>query len=293
MRSLILAAVLVAAAPQTLAQTSPAAASDAARFDKAPWWMDKPIIASTGQVWTEAPANRATFSATYHAVDRDSATATRMAADKVKTLGKALEAYGADKVQVETSFNITPLYEQYRDKDGNLIDNERADKIKTYQVAATVSVEVRDVRLVEQVYATALAAKPTDTQQVSFRLEPDNETKTQMFRLAVEDATRRAKLAVEATSSRLGAVKLIDPTGRACQADVLVAGAGRSYVGGGGYAQAVAAPAPPPNTSIEEVVMTGRRRAAEVGLRPEDLQLPLQPPLQRMEAQACVVFSIS
>lgn len=291
MRSLILAAALAAAAPQTLAQTSAAAASEAARFDKAPWWMDKPIIASIGQVWTEAPANRATFSATYHAVDRDSATATRMAADKVKTLGKALSAYGADKVRVETSFNITPLYEQYRDKEGNLIDNERADKIKTYQVAATVNVEVRDVRLVEQVYATALAAKPTDTQQVSFRLEPENETKTQMFRLAVEDATRRAKLAVEATSSRLGAVKLIDPTGRACQTDVLVAGAGRSYVGGG-YAQAVAAPAPPANASIEEIVMTGRRRAAEVGLRPEDLQLPLQPPLQRMEAQACVVFAV-
>jgi uncharacterized protein YggE len=291
MRSLLLAAALAAAAPQTLAQTSTAAASEAARFDKAPWWMDKPIIASTGYVRTEILANRATFSATYHAVDRDAATATRMAADKVKVLGTALSAYG-DKVRVETSFRITPLYEQYRDKDGTLIDNERADKIKTYQVAATVAVEVRDVRLVERVYATALAAKPTDTQQVNFRLEPDNETKTQMFRLAVEDATRRAKLAVEATSSRLGAVRLIDPTGRACETDVLVAGAERGY-GGGGDAQAVAAPAPPPNASVEEMVVTSQRRAAEVGLRPEDLQLPLQPPLQRMEAQACVVFAIS
>lgn len=292
MRSLLLAAALAAAAPQTLAQTSAVAASEAARFDKAPWWMDKPIIASTGHVRTEILANRATFSATYHAVDRDAATATRIAADKVKTLGTALSAYGADKVRVETRFRITPLYEQYRDKEGNLIDNERADKIKTYQVAATVAVEVRDVRLIERVYATALAAKPTDTQQVNFRLEPENETKTQMFRLAVEDATRRARLAVEATSSRLGAVKLIDPTGRACETDVLVAGAGRSY-GDGGYAQAVAAPAPPPNASVEEMVVTAQKRAAEVGLRPEDLQLPLQPPLERMEAQACVVFAIS
>lgn len=52
MRSLLLAAALAAAAPQTLAQTSAVAASEAARFEKAPWWMDKPIIASTGHVRT-------------------------------------------------------------------------------------------------------------------------------------------------------------------------------------------------------------------------------------------------
>lgn len=289
MRSLILAAVLVAAAPQTLAQTSPAAASDAARFDKAPWWMDKPIIASSGYVTSEVTANRATFRATYHVVDRDPATATKAAADKVKALGSVLAAYGADKVRVATTFQITPLYDQYRDKDGQLVDNERADKIKTYQVAAIVSVEVRDVRLIEQVYATALSAKPSTTEPVNFRLEPDNETKTQMFRAAVEDAARRARLAVEAAGAKLGGVKLIDPTGRACETDVLVAGAGRSGEGGEAYNVAMAAPPPAPMVAVPML----QKRLSETGLNPDDFRLPLQAPMQSLEARACVVFGLA
>jgi len=27
-------------------------------------------------------------------------------------------------------------------------------------------------------------------------------------------------------------------------------------------------------------------------LRPEDLQLPIQPPMERMEAKACVIYSL-
>ena len=288
MRSILLGLIVVAAAVPALAQPAPAA--DTGRYEKAPWWMDKPIIASTGYVWTEVQANRANFQATYQVVDRDAADATRAAADKVKILGASLRAYGPEKVRVETTFQITPLYEQYREKDGSMVDNQRADKIKTYQVSVSVSVEVRDVRLIEQVYATALAAKPSSTGQVGFRLEPENETKTQMFKLSVEDAARRARLAVEAAGAKLGVVKLIDPTGRACQTDVLVAGAGRSY-GGEPYAQRVASPAPMMEAAMDSKAVASQGRAAE-GLRIEDLKLPLQPPLQRLEASACVVFSL-
>jgi len=286
MRRLILSLCLAAVATPVLAQTAPVAPP--ARYDPAPWWMDKPIIASSGYVTSEVTANRATFQATYHVVDRDPAAATKAAADKVKALGSVLAAYGADKVRVATTFQITPLYDQYRDKDGQLVDNERADKIKTYQVAAIVSVEVRDVRLIEQVYATALSAKPSTTQPVNFRLEPDNETKTQMFRAAVEDAARRARLAVEASGAKLGAVKLIDPTGRACETDVLVAGAGRG--GDGGYANDVAMSPPPPAPMAAMPLL--QKRLAETGLNPDDFRLPLQPPVQSLDARACVVFGL-
>ncbi|MCR5880431.1 SIMPL domain-containing protein [Phenylobacterium sp. J367] len=220
MRCIALAAVVLAAALPAAAQTPVAPRV----YDVAPWWMDKPVIPSVGYVWTEVPANRAYAQATYQAIDRSAEDATKQAADKVRALGQALEAYGADKVRVTTAFAITPLYAQYRDKEGNLNDNERADKIERYQVSTTVSVEVRDVRLAERVYATLMAARPSSTEQMSFRLEPDNETRTQMFRRAVEDARRRALLGAEAAGTGVGAAKVIDPTGRACQTDVLLAG---------------------------------------------------------------------
>ncbi|MGA0607150.1 SIMPL domain-containing protein [Phenylobacterium sp. VNQ135] len=283
-----LALALTTLASPALAQT---ATSTARVYDVAPWWMDKPIIASTGYVWTEVAANRARTSATYQAVERDAAAATNAAAAKVRALGQALEAFGADKVRVETTFNITPLYDQYRDRQGELNDNQRADKIERYQVDAHVAVEVRDVRLAERVYATLMAAKPSSTEQVSFRLEPENETRTQMFRLAVEDARRRALLAAEAAGARVGAVRLIDPTGRACQTDVLVAGAGRPYAETPAY-QVAPPPPPPAPAGLNELVVTASRRAREVGLDPDAIRLPLQPPMQRLEATACVVFSL-
>ena len=290
-RVLFVVPMILGSAAPAVAQTVVATPAEVARYDRAPWWMDKPIIASSGYVRAETLANRASFVATYQVVDRDPSAATKAAAAKVKSLGGVLSGYGTDKVRTETTFDINPLYDQYRDKDGELIDNERADKIRSYQVTARVSVEVRDVRFVEQVYATALAAKPSSAGDVSFRLEPDNESRSLLFKDAVQDATRRARLATEAAGARLGPVKLIDPTGRACETDVLVAGAPR----GAGVVESqrvYAAAPPPPAGPFEEIVVTAQKRAAAAGLDPEEMRLPLQPPLVTTEARACVVFGL-
>jgi uncharacterized protein YggE len=287
---LLPALAFMAVASTAAAQTTPSSGG----FGRAPWWMDKPIIASTGNVWTEVASNRASMTATYQAIDSDSAAATRTANEKVRALGQALAAYGADKVRVETTFSIQPLYAQYRDRQGQLNENERADKVERYQVSANVEVEVRDIRFAERVYATLMAAKPSATTPVSFRLDADNETRTQMSKLAVEDARRRALLAVEAAGTRLGAVRLIDPTGRACSTDVLITGADRSYDDTPAHQVAPPPPPPPPPAapSFEEVVVTAQRAARGAGLRPEDIQMPLNPPLQRLESRACVIFSL-
>lgn len=286
----VLALVLSLSAGVAAAQTTPASVAPRA-YDPAPWWMDKPIIASTGHVTTEVPANRATFSATYDAVDRDLVQATRLAIQKAKAVTGALTAFGPQNVRVESSVNVRPLYEQYRDKEGNRIDNARADKIDSYQVTVTMQVEVRDVRLVEPAYAILVSAKPSATQPARFRLEPDDATLSQMFKLAVEDARRRAESATVAAGAKLGSVRLIDPTGRACQTDVLVAGAPRGY-GSVEPSRIPPLPVPPVEHRIEEIVVTAQKRAEADGLKPEAVQMPIQTPLERLQSQACVVFSL-
>ena len=183
------------------------------RYAQAPWWMDQPIIASTGYVKADVLANRASFTASFQVVGKTAPEATRAAADKVKELGRALAAFDPAKVVVQTTFSMRPIYDQYRNREGNLVENQRADQIDVYEVNANVSVEVRDVTLAERAYATVLGARPTSTQPVYFSLEPDSEVNTALYGRAVADAARRAKISVEATGARLGAVKLIDPTG--------------------------------------------------------------------------------
>jgi uncharacterized protein YggE len=261
-------------------------------YDLAPWWMDKPVIPAIGYVTTEIPANRASLSATYDAVDRDAASATKAAAAKAKAISGALQAFGPDKVRVETRFNVTPLYEQYREKTGAMVDNERADKIERYQVSIEFAVEIRDMRLVEAVYAILMSAKPSRSSSPSFRLEASDEVRTEMFKLAIEDARKRAEQAATAAGAKVGAVRLIDATARGCETDELLALAGRGY--DTSLARPVAAPraAFQSQGTIEEMVVTASKRAQAAGLRPEDLQLPVQPPLERLTGKACVVYSL-
>ncbi len=226
------------------AQTPPAELG--ARTIPAPWWMRDPVIASLGSVRVELPANRARFAARFSAVERDAAAATLAAARKVAELDAALRQFGAERVRLTTTFTTRPLYEQYRDKDGNQLENQRADKIERYEVTAAIDIEVRDVSALEGAYNAVVNARATAITPVSFRLEPENKTKAALANEAVRDAARRARAAAEASGARIGAVKIIDPTARVCRTDVLAGWP--SYVGGTRPtdvdAEAMAAPPP-------------------------------------------------
>ena len=272
-----------------LAQTPPAMIGE--RYVPAPWWMREPVIASIGEVRTQVAANRATFSASFQSVDRTAADASRKAADQVRALSQALGAYGAEVVRVETTVSTRPLYDQYRDENGILRDNARADRIERYQADATISVTVRDTRVLERVYATVVASQPTSIGQVGFNLEPDNAVKTWLQGEAVKDAAARARAATSNAGARLGEVKGIDPTGRACETDVL---AGWPAYGSSGlatdvdFSPAFVPPPPPPPSPV-----MARGSSAPTEQQIESARLALQPPLRELTDRACVVYALN
>lgn len=293
-RCLTAALALSVAAP-ALAQTPPATIGD--RYVPAPWWMREPVIASIGYVRVELTANRAGFSATFLSVDRTAADASRKAADQVRALSQTLAGYGAEKIRVETGLTTRPLYDQYRDENGVLRDNTRADRIERYQATATVSLTIRDVALLERAYATVVASQPTFIGNVSFSLEPDNVAKTNLANEAVRDARNRARAAAENAGATLGSVRVIDPSGRACETDVLAGwpsyGAGASQattvdgeivVTGSRMVRADYAPPPPPPPAPPAAPSEAAIEAA---------RLALQPPLQVLTDQACVVYGLN
>ena len=210
-------------------------------------------------------------------------------------LSQTLAAYGVDKVRVETTLTTQPLYDQYRDENGVLRDNVRSDRIERYQASATASITIRDVAVLERVYATVLASSPTSVGQVWFNLQPDNQTLSWLAEEAVKDSAARANAAATNAGARLGAVKVIDPSGRACETDVLAGwpsyGAG---VGGAtdvsgrmDYAYAPAAvPSPPPPPVVGP---NGGPSEAQI----EAARLALQPPLRELTSQACVVYGLN
>lgn len=299
MRRLTTALILACASAPALmtpaaatAQTPPASIGD--RYVPAPWWMRDPVIASLGYVRTEVPANRASFGASFQSIDRTAAEASRKAADQVRALSQALAAYGVEAVRVETTVTIQPIYDQYRDENGVMRDNTRADRVARYQANASVSVSLRDVAQLERVYATVIASQPTAVGQVSFSLQPDNEVKTWLQGEAVKDAARRARAAATNAGASLGRVQVIDPTGRACETDVLAgwpsyggANGGATDVDYSGRMEPAYAPSPPPAPAP----MAARGGPTEDQI--EAARLALQPPLRELNDQACVVYALS
>lgn len=288
MLGMVLTAPLVVPA---LAQVPPAEIGQ--RNVPAPWWMQQPVIASVGMVRTEVPANRASFDATFSALGKTAEAASATAAAKVAEIDRALRALGAERVRITTQFTTRPLYEQYRDKEGNFQTNERPDKIERYAVEARLALEVRDTAALESAYAAVLAARPDATGQVRFRLQPSNEIKTWLLAEAVKDAARRARDAAGNAGARLGAVKLIDPSGRACQTDVL---AGWPSYGSGGRATDVTAPAAMrvsgASMAMEERGLAMARAPAPPPPPPPGNQVSLQPPLLELTDDACVVYAL-
>ena len=298
MRATFAAALLLAtvAAP-ALAQTPPATIGQ--QYVPAPWWMRDPVIASIGYVRVELQANRAGFNATFQVVDRSVAEASRKAADQVRALSQTLAAYGVDTVRVETSLTTQPLYDQYRDENGIMRDNTRADRIERYQAQATVSLTVRDVRQLERIYATVVASQPNSISQVYFSLEPDNVAKSNLAREAVRDAANRARSAVEAAGATLGlgagdrSHRPRLPDRRPGRLALLRLGRQPGHDRVRGRRR---------HRQPDEPRRDGRTAPASAAARPgqapseaqiEAARLALQPPLQVLTDQACVVYGLN
>ncbi|EGF92775.1 hypothetical protein ABI_12120 [Asticcacaulis biprosthecium C19] len=308
---LTLAALLALATTSVAAQTAPPA-----NYGKAPWWMKDQVITQTGFVYTEVPANRAAFSATFLTTAKTVEAAQAQAFDRTRGLQQSLAGLGKDKLIVSTAFAMRAQYEQYRDKDGNRIENVRGDKITGYEVTATLTVEVRDISQLQPAYGRVMAASPTSASDVRFWLQPDKELIAWLDRESIRDAKVRAQGAATASGATLGRILTVDATGRACHADILAppessepddpyAGTyGGVDLGGNrkrGYADAVTADdigAFPDNNvaeSLQRIPGVQINRFSAENIEAQALKNPFlqTPPLVRKVATACVVYALN
>lgn len=258
------------------------------RFDAAPWWMERPVLPQTGYAEAEVEANRATFAARFKGTGKTASEAQRQAIALAEPLIAALRQRSAESVRVTTDFAVQAFYEQYRDGDGDKVENVRGDKIRGYDATLTLRVEVRDMAVLEPVYALVLAAAPTQVDRLAFSLRPDNALRDRLRMEATRDAAARAQGAVEATGSILGGIRLIDPSGRACRTDVL------------GRDKHEDDDEPRLQTSMNmkratadraEVVVSGSR-ASTLEARAAENAFIQTPPLYRLRTETCVVYDL-
>ena len=273
----------------------PAAAQGAPDFqDQAfttPYWTRVPVIEVLGRADMQVAPNRANFSVTYLETDKDSKKAMQLAVERGRLAYETIKKAAGKESIIQSSVNVTALYEQYKDKDGNRIDNERSDKIRAYEARVTLSVTVEDVSKAGTARAGALALGPENSTGLSTYLERTTELNREAYEAAVKDAGVRAEATAKASGSKLGKLMVVQEGSGPCLGNwSSMAGSDYDYYNKS-YAMAPPPPPPPPPPPMASGMIDGR----QVTITQADidaLNLPSDDKSQPVSASVCMIYQI-
>lgn len=282
-----------------LVVASAAAASAQDRAFSQPYWTERPVIEAIGRVELEVPPNRAAFDVTFIETEPTADEAAANAAEAARQAEQAIRVrVGTGSVRMSSNLSIETLYEQYRDRDGNRVDNERADRITGYSAEVTLSVDVLELAKAADARAAALAARPQNVGELSYSLFADPEMQRNAYRLAVEDAAAKARIAATATGARLGRLMTLQNGQGPCLGQWYAVQTGVVAIDRRGDGPAQTQNSVSPITTVrrggdEEIVVTGSRiRPAITVSDIQNLTLPSEPQPIRLSAVVCTIYAV-
>lgn len=292
-----LAALLIAAAPAAFAQSaSPTGGRDYQEdVYVTPYWTRMPVIESIGRANTQVAPNRASFSVTYLETDKDAKDAMKLAVQRASLAYDTVKKIAGDKAIVQSSVSVEPYYEQYRDKDGYKIENDRPDKIAGYEAEVSLSVVVEDISVAGEARAGVLALGPETSTPLRTYLEATTELNRSAYEAAVADGAARAKATAEASGSKLGKLLVVQEGNGPCLGRwTTSAGFNCDYYDRARDMAAAAAPAAMERQ--ESIVVTASRIGnKEVAITQEDidaLNLLSDLPKQTISSSVCMIYAV-
>ncbi len=263
-----------------------------------PYWWDKPVVEGMGRAIIEVNPNRASFSVTFVETEAQSSDATKLAVARAKLAYDAIRKVAGEKARVSTSVSVNAFYEQYKDKDGNIQTNDRADKVKGYEAKAFVTVTLSDPALAGRARAAALALGPQDSGRINIYLEQTADMQREALDQAAKDARERARLAATAAGGKLGDLLVLQEGSEPCMGSWSSGQVARAKGPDGGnyrYAPAAMAPPPPPPPPPAPVA-TGKVGNRTVTITEQDLaglDLPSDPQTQTISASLCAIYTLA
>lgn len=251
-----------------------------------PYWTEKPVIEVLGRANLELPPNRGEFSVQFIETDRDAKSAMQTAVERARGAYAAIKAVAAEHAEVTTSVAVSPYYEQYRDRDGDRIENRRADKVIGYEARVSVQVLVKNVELAGEARAAALALGPEESNPLSIYLQRSADALRLAYDAAVQDGAERARLSAAAAGAPLGELLVIQEGQGPCLGQ---------WSNGMGAVIANREPRTNASRKMSTVSVTASRLEAvpDVSIAEiEALNLPSDQPVQSIGAQVCMIYAI-
>ena len=272
-----------------------AAAQDSGQYVR-PYWWDKPVVEGMGRAIIEVAPNRARFDLAFVETDAQSAEAMKKAVQRSKIAYDAIKKVAGDKARVTTSVNVNAYFKQYRDKEGMVQTNQRADQVEGYEARVSMSVLLTDPSLAGRVRAAALALGPQDMNPIYIFLEQTTDMQRRALDEAAKDARTRAQLAATAAGARLGDLLVVQEGSDSCMGNWSSGQVARVLGGDNYYGGAPAyAPPPPPPPPPPAPVAQGQVGRQQITISERDLaglDLPSDASPQTMQASVCMIWTL-
>lgn len=279
---------------------APVAAAQQADTYVRPYWWDKPVVEGMGRAMLDVAPNRARFDLSFVETDGQSDASMKKAVARAKIAYDAIKKVAGDKARITTSVNVTAFYKQYKDKEGNVQTNTRADQVDGYEARVSMSVVLLDTSLAGRARAAALALGPQDAGRVNIYLEQTAEMQRAVLDAAAKDARQRAQLAASAAGGRLGDILVVQEGNNSCMGNWSSSQVARVLGDGGDYRYAASPayappPPPPPPPAMAPPVASGQVGSRTITVTEKDLaalDLPSDPSPQQIQADVCVIYTL-
>ena len=260
-----------------------------------PYWTRMPVIESIGRANMQVMPNRGSFSVTYLETDKNADEAMQLAVQRAKLAYDTAKKIAGDKAIVQSSVSVDPYYEQYRDKEGYKVENDRADKVAGYEARATLNVVVEDISVAGKARASVLALGPESSTPLRTYLEATTEMNRAAYEAAVADGAARAKATADAAGTKLGKLMAVQEGDGPCLGRwTTTAGTDSDYYN---HNRAMAAQAVPAPMAMDEniVVTASRIGGKEVTISQADidaLDLPSDTRKQSISSSVCMIYAV-
>jgi uncharacterized protein YggE len=280
----------------TAAVLAPVAVAQDSNAFVRPYWWDRPVVEGLGRAMMDVSPNRARFDLAFVETDGQSDTAMKKAVARAKIAYDAIKKVAGDKSRITTGVNVTAYYKQYKDKEGNVQTNYRADQVEGYEARVSIYVTLTDTALAGRARAAALALAPQSINPVSIYLEQTAEMQRDIMAEATKDARARAQGAAVAAGGRLGDILVVQEGNDSCMGSWSSGQAAR-VMGDGNYRYSPAmAPPPPPPPPPPAPVASGQVGSRTITVTEKDLaalDLPCDANPQQIQASVCVIYTLA
>ena len=250
-----------------------------------PYWIDKPVIEVIGRSNVMFNPNRVSMNFTIQEINENADEGLAKLTKRTKPVIEKVKSMLGKDDSITVNYRREAIYQQYKDKDGNKISNQREDKIENYVLRWDIAITTQKFEIVPKIKAEILAignSRMNNGEYYSF--VPSTEQTRQVFQAAVEDGASRAEMVASVNKgSKLKLLVVQEGQNQCLSSPTTQTGsvvAQDEYEMRASPAMALAEAAPPPEQN-------GGAR-----LQASDLIMPSAPSKYPLAASVCMVYAI-